>query len=205
MALLLLFGVVLSAQAQFQFAPGTYTLTDGSIHEGSLKFVLTNFRQPAKLKIKDAKGNQNVDLKYVNSFTIDNHSFQRIDEFPYPGGYDSDHDGPVFMELIESGEIEIFAYNYIFQAGSNYIAFITVPVLRRKGTTDYAVLNSDNVHGIDVRDTPRARESVALLFSKDSELQRRVLAGAVLSANIVQYVRAYNSGAKQPSGPKATP
>ncbi len=38
--LILLSGLLLPAQAQFKFAPGSYTLTDGSRHEGTLKFVL---------------------------------------------------------------------------------------------------------------------------------------------------------------------
>lgn len=201
--LILLSGLLLPAQAQFKFAPGSYTLTDGSRHEGTLKFVLAGFLQPAKLKIKEAKGAQGLDLEQVSSFDTDNHRFQRVDDFPFPGGYDSNHGGPVFMELIESGEIELFAYHYTFQAG-NYVAEVVLPVLHQQGTSAYSVLNSDDARGIDVRNTQQARESVALLFDKDPELQKRILAGAVVSANIVQYVRAYNSGAKQPSGPKAT-
>ena len=204
-ALIVLFsGWLLPAQAQFKFAPGFYTLTnDSSRHEGPLKFSLAGFIQPAKLRAREANGTQTLDLNQVSSFVIDNHQFQRVDDFPFPAGYDDKYDGPIFLELVESGEIELFAYHYTFQAG-NYVANVVLPVLRHRGTTDYAVLNSDDARGIDVRNTPQARESVARLFNKDPELQKRILAGAVLSANVIQYVRAYNAGAHQPSGPKAT-
>ncbi|UOQ77952.1 hypothetical protein MUN84_04760 [Hymenobacter sp. 5516J-16] len=95
------------------------------------------------------------------------------------------------MEVVEQGPIELYAYHYTFQAG-NYISYITLPVLRKQGSSTYVVLNVNKAPSLP-KET-RDPEDVAALFDQDPELQYRCRSGNVTPENIVNYVHSYNLG-----------
>ncbi|MBX0288836.1 hypothetical protein K3G63_00215 [Hymenobacter sp. HSC-4F20] len=198
--LLLSVGLFVKAHAQ-RFQPGTFTLTDGTTGKGMLSYKEAGAWGPAKLIVKSESGSIKYEPDRVQEFQLAGHAYVREDNFPFKAVFDRRRPDPVFLEVVEKGPVELYAYHYTFQAG-NYVSYVVLPVLRRQGTSAYVVLNVEKAPSLP-KET-RDPESVAALFEQDPELQYRCRSGNVTPENIVNYVHSYNAGLKLPGGMKAT-
>jgi hypothetical protein len=184
---------------QFKYAPGVYRLEDGEEGSGTLKYELAGAFAPSCLRVKDDGVHQlaKYPLSYVRSFAIEGRSFVRVevDDLPATGGFDQKYSDPIFLEVADTGRVNLYAYHYNYQT-LNEITAVSMPVLRVRGSQTYVFFCPERVPGFS-RKVGLPKEA-APLFSNDPELQRRILSGAVTWDNLAAYVRAYNRGEQQP-------
>lgn len=180
--------------AQFAFAPGTYALTNGSTGAASLKLVLGESGYPTQLAgVKNGR-ERTFSPAEVKSFTIENHRFVRVNDFRFRSGTDAETSGPVWLETLESGPVELFYYYYQVEMGTNFKAHVKLPVLRKAGMSTFFAYAPGHTPGFDQKLAPGG--FVAALFPADLVLQRQFATNSVGRAQLAAVVHAYNQGVR---------
>ena len=183
-----------SAHAQFALAPGTYQLANGAQGAASLKFVPAEADHPTLVTGVRNGQERSFRCAEVAAFTVDNHKFSRQDGFRLRAGYDVQHPGPVLLELVETGPVELFYYHYVAEMGASLKAHVRLPVLRKQGTQTFFVYSPQRTPGLPPNQG--IGTFAAALFGADPVLQRRFATNAVTRTDIADLVRAYNSGVR---------
>ena len=182
------------ARAQFNFAPGTYQLANGSKGEASLKLVLAENGSPTMMVgVKNGK-ERRFRAAEVTAFTVDSHRFVRVNDFRFLSGTEAGFSGPALLEILETGPVELFYYYYQVEMGPNFKAHVKLPVLRKAGTTTFFAYNPGRSPGFDQKLAPGG--FVAALFPADPVLQRQFATNAVGRAQLAAVVHAYNQGVR---------
>ena len=183
-----------TARAQFNFAPGTYQLGNGSKGEASLKLALAeNGRPTMMVGVKNGKERRFRAVEVV-TFTVENHRFVRVNDLRFPGGTDAGFKKPVLLEIVETGPVELFYYHYQVEMGPNFKAHVKLPVLRKAGTGTFFAYSPGRTPGFDQKLAPGT--FVAALFPADPVLQRQFATNAVGRAQLAAVVHAYNQGVR---------
>ena len=183
-----------SAQAQFNFAPGTYQLANGAKGTASLKLVLAENGSPTMMVgIKNGRERKFRSTE-ITAFTVENHRFFKVDGFRFRSGTDADFKDPVLLEILETGPVELFYYYYQVEMGTNFKAHVKLPVLRKAGTTTFFAYAPGRTPGFDQKLAPGG--FVASLFPADPVLQRQFATNSVSRAQLAAVVRAYNQGVR---------
>ena len=182
------------AHAQFNFAPGTYQLANGSKGEASLKLALAEGGSPTMMVgVKNGK-ERKFRAAEVTAFTVENHRFVRVNDFRFLSGTDTDFKEPALLEILETGPMELFYYYYQVEMGTNFKAHVKLPVLRKAGTSTFFAYSPGRTPGFDAKLAPGG--FVAALFPADPVLQRQFATNAVSRAQLAAAVRAYNQGVR---------
>ena len=182
------------ARAQFNFAPGTYQLANGSKGEASLKLALSEGGSPTMMVgVKNGK-ERKFRAAEVTAFTVENHRFVRVNDFRFLSGTDTDFKEPALLEILETGPVELFYYYYQVEMGTNFKAHVKLPVLRKAGTSTFFAYSPGRTPGFDQKLAPGT--FVAALFSADPVLQRQFAVNAVSRAQLAAAVHAYNQGVR---------
>jgi hypothetical protein len=181
-----------AVRAQYNFAPGTYQLANGSKGEASLKLQLAENGSPTMMVgIKNGK-ERRFRTAEVTAFTVDNHRFVRANDFRFLSGTDADFKDPALLEILETGPVELFYYHYQVEMGPSFKAHVKLPVLRKAGTSTFFAYCPGRTPGFDQKLAPGG--FVAALFPADPALQRQFATNAVSRAQLAAAVRAYNQG-----------
>ena len=181
-----------AAHAQFNFAPGTYQLANGSKGEASLKLALAENGSPTMMVgVKNGK-ERRFRAAEVTAFTIENHRFVRVNDFRFLSGTDADFKEPALLEILETGPVELFYYHYQVEMGTNFRAHVKLPVLRKAGSTTFFAYSPSRTPGFDQKLAPGG--FVAALFPADLVLQRQFATNSVSRAQLAAVVHAYNQG-----------
>ena len=181
-------------RAQFNFAPGTYQLANGSKGEASLKLVLAENGSPTMMVGVKNGQERKFRAAEVTTFTVDKHRFVRVDDFRFLSGTDVGFKGPALLELAETGPVELLYYHYQVELGPSFKAHVKLPVLRKAGTTAFFAYSSGRTPGFDQKLAPGT--FVAALFPADPVLQRQFATNAVGRAQLAAVVHAYNQGVR---------
>ena len=182
------------AQAQFNFAPGTYQLANGAKGSASLKLVLAESGSPTMMVgIKNGRERKFRSTE-LTAFTIENHRFITVNDFRFRSGTDADFKDPVLLEILETGPVELFYYHYQAELGPSFKAHVKLPVLRKSGTTTFFAYAPGRTPGFDQKLAPGG--FVASLFPADPVLQRQFATNSVSRAQLAAVVRAYNQGVR---------
>ena len=182
------------ARAQFNFAPGTYHLANGSKGEASLKLALAENGSPTMMVgVKNGK-ERKFRAAEVTAFTVENHRFVRVNDFRFFSGTDADFREPALLEILETGPVELFYYYYQVDMGTNFKAHVKLPVLRKAGTSTFFAYSPDRTPGFDQKLAPGG--FVAALFPADPVLQRQFAINGISRAQLAAAVHAYNQGVR---------
>ena len=182
------------AQAQFNFAPGTYQLANGAKGLASLKLVLAENGSPTMMVgIKNGRERKFRSTE-LTAFTIENHRFITVNDFRFRSGTDADFKDPALLEILETGPVELFYYHYQAELGPSFKAHVKLPVLRKSGTTTFFAYAPGRTPGFDHKLTPGG--FVASLFPADPVLQRQFATNSVSRAQLAAVVHAYNQGVR---------
>ena len=182
------------AQAQFNFAPGTYQLANGAKGSASLKLVLAESGSPTMMVgIKNGRERKFRSTE-LTAFTIENHRFITVNDFRFRSGTDADFRDPALLEILETGPVELFYYHYQAELGPSFKAHVKLPVLRKSGTTTFFAYAPGRTPGFDQKLAPGG--FVAALFPADPVLQRQFATNSVSRAQLAAVVRAYNQGVR---------
>ena len=182
------------AQAQFNFAPGTYQLANGAKGSASLKLVLAESGSPTMMVgIKNGRERKFRSTE-LTAFTIENHRFITVNDFRFRSGTDADFKDPALLEMLETGPVELFYYHYQAELGPSFKAHVKLPVLRKSGTTTFFAYAPGRTPGFDQKLAPGG--FVASLFPADPVLQRQFATNSVSRAQLAAVVRAYNQGVR---------
>lgn len=183
-----------AAHAQFNFAPGTYQLTNGAKGEASLKIQLAENGSPTMMVgVKNGK-ERTFRAAEVASFTVEAHRFVRVNEFRFLSGTDADFKEPALLEIVETGSVELFYYHYQAELGPSFKAHVKLPVLRKAGTSTFFAYSPGRTPGFDQKLAPGT--FVAALFPADPVLQRQFATNGVSRAQLAAAVHAYNQGVR---------
>lgn len=183
-----------AARAQYNFAPGTYQLANGSKGEASLKLALAENGSPTMMVgVKNGK-ERRFRAAEVTAFTVENHRFVRVNDFRFLSGTDADFREPALLEILETGPVELFYYHYQVEMGTNFKAHVKLPVLRKAGTSTFFAYSPGRTPGFDQKLAPGG--FVAALFPADLVLQRQFATNAVSRAQLAAAVHAYNQGVR---------
>lgn len=166
-----------------------------------MDYQLANFWRPGCLTYKNDQGKTStVSLGQIQRFVIGQRLFIPVDRslLPEVGGYDRKYQDPIFLEVIDTGRVELYAYYYFYQLGANYSTTVAMLALRPRGNAPLVFFHPDAAPGISRK--AGTAQQVASLFAEDPELQKRLLSGSVPDGVLVQYVRAYNNGERLPIG-----
>lgn len=182
------------AVAQYNFAPGTYQLANGSKGEASLKLALAENGSPTMMVgVKNGK-ERRFRAAEVTAFTVEQHRFVRVNDFRFLSGTDASFREPALLELLETGPVELFYYHYQVEMGTNFKAHVKLPVLRKTGTGTFFAYSPGRTPGFDQKLAPGG--FVAVLFPADPVLQRQFATNAVSRTQLAAVVRAYNQGVR---------
>ena len=182
------------AQAQFNFAPGTYQLANGAKGSASLKLVLAENGSPTMMVgIKNGRERKFRSTE-LTAFTIENHRFITVNDFRFRSGTDADFKDPALLEILETGPVELFYYHYQAELGPSFKAHVKLPVLRKSGTTTFFAYAPGRTPGFDQKLAPGG--FVAALFPADPVLQRQFATNSVSRAQLAAVVHAYNQGVR---------
>lgn len=182
------------ARAQYNFAPGTYQLSNGSKGEASLKLQLAEGGSPTMMVGVKNGQERRFRAAEVVAFTVENHRFVRANDFRFLSGTDADFKEPALLEILETGPVELFYYHYQVEMGPNFKAHVKLPVLRKAGTSTFFAYSPGRTPGFDPKLAPGT--FVAALFAADPVLQRQFATNAVSRAQLAATVRAYNQGVR---------
>ncbi|GAB3326633.1 hypothetical protein GCM10027511_36700 [Hymenobacter humi] len=182
------------AQAQFNFAPGTYQLANGAKGSASLKLALAEGGQPTRMVGIKNDDERTFRSAQVVAFTTDGHRFVQIKDFRFRLGTDAGFKDPALLEVLETGAVELFYYYYLVDMGPSITAHVKLPVLRKAGTTTFFAYSPGRTPGLDPKLAPNG--FVASLFPADPVLQKQFAAKAVTRAQLAAVVRAYNQGVR---------
>ena len=182
------------AQAQLNFAPGTYQLANGAKGSASLKLVLAENGSPTMMVgIKNGRERKFRSTE-LTAFTIENHRFITVNDFRFRSGTDADFKDPALLEILETGPVELFYYHYQAELGPSFKAHVKLPVLRKSGTTTFFAYAPGRTPGFDQKLAPGG--FVASLFPADPVLQRQFATNSVSRAQLAAVVHAYNQGVR---------
>jgi hypothetical protein len=190
-ASLLLPGV---AQAQFNFATGTYQLANGSTGTAELKLVLAEGSTPTMVVGSKNGRERQFRPAELTAFSVDNHRFVQVNDFRFFSGTDVGAKGPAWLEVLESGPVELYYYYYQVEMGTNFKAHVKLPLLRKPGTATFFAYSPGRTPGFDSKLAPGT--FVAALFPADLALQRQFATNAVTRAQLTAVVHAYNQGVR---------
>ena len=182
------------AHAQFNFAPGTYQLANGSKGTASLKLMLAENGSPTTMVgVKNGK-ERRFRASEVTAFTVESHRFVRVSDFRFLSGTDADFKEPALLEILETGPVELFYYHYQVEMGPNFKAHVKLPVLRKAGAGPFFAYAPGRTPGFDPKLAPGG--FVASLFPADPVLQRQFATNSISRAQLAAVVRAYNQGVR---------
>lgn len=171
-------------------------LVNGTEGEGEITYNLATFFSRAKLVVKTNAGKNKYPIHEVQSFTIDGHPYLRVDNIPFANRaiYDRrEHQDPIFLELLELGEIEIYRYEYVYQSG-NTISYLNTPVFRKRGTDKYLLYTLRKMTGFD-KHTRNIEELIAL-FPNSPDIQALLLNDKAQLEEIAIRIHQYNTTGK---------
>ena len=183
-----------AARAQYNFAPGTYQLANGSKGEASLKLQLAEGGSPTMMVGVKNGQERKFRAAEIVAFTVESHRFVRVNDFRFLSGTDADFKEPALLEILETGPVELFFYHYQVEMGPNFKAHVKLPVLRKTGTSTFFAYSPGRTPGFDPKLAPGT--FVAALFAADPVLQRQFATNAVSRAQLAAVVRAYNQGVR---------
>jgi hypothetical protein len=183
-----------AARAQFNFAPGTYQLANGSKGEASLKLTLAeNGRPTMMVGVKNGQERKFRAAEVLN-FTVENHHFVRVNNFRFFSGTDAGFKEPALLEILETGPVELFYYHYQVEMNPSLKAHVRLPVLRKAGTPAFFAYSPGRTPGFDQKLAPGT--FVAALFPADPVLQRQFATNTISKAQLAAAVHAYNQGVR---------
>jgi len=183
------------AVAQFISAPGTYELATGSKGTASLKLVPAEGDRPTTVVgVKNGK-ERTFRPTELAAFSVGDHRFVRVDGFRFRSGADAAFSGPVWLEVVETGPVELYYYHYKAEMGTNFTAHAKLPILRKPGTNAFLAYSPTRTPGFDAK--LGAGTFVAVLFPADPVLQRQFATNAISRAQLPDAVRAYNQGVRR--------
>ncbi len=182
------------ALAQFSLAPGTYELANGAKGSAALKLTLAEGSEPTRLVgVKNGR-ERSFRPAEINAFSVANHRFVRVNNFRFHSGTSAGSSDPALLEIVETGAVELFNYYYQVEMGTNFKAHVTLPVLRKTGTTTFFAYAPSRTPGLDARLAPSS--FVAALFPADPVLQRQLATGTLKKPELAAAVRGYNQGVR---------
>ena len=182
------------ARAQFIFAPGTYQLANGTKGNALLKLVLAEGGRPTVVVGSKNSRERTFRPADLPAFTIDTHRFIRVNDFRFLSGTDADFPGAAWLEMLETGPMELFYYHYQAEMGPGFKAHVKLPVLRKSGTTTFFAYAPGRTPGFDQKLAPGG--FVASLFPADPVLQRQFATNSVSRAQLATVVHSYNQGVR---------
>jgi len=182
------------SQAQFSPAEGSYELNNGEKGTATLKLVLAEGNAPTRLVGTKNGRERTFRSAQIKSFSIENHRFASISNFRFHSGTSANSSEPALLETIETGAVELFSYYYLVEMGTNFKAHVTLPVLRKAGTSVFFAYAPGRTPGFDLKPAPGG--FVAALFPADPVLQRQLATGSIGRAQLAAAVRAYNQGTR---------
>lgn len=180
--------------AQFNFAPGTYQLANGTKGTASLKLVLAEGGRPTVVVGSKNSRERTFRPADLPAFTIDTHRFIRVNDFRFLSGTDAEFPGATWLETLETGQVELFYYYYQVEMGTSFKAHVTLPVLRKAGSPILFAYAPGRTPGFDQKLAPGG--FVAALFPADLVLQRRLATNSISRAQLAAVVHAYNQGVR---------
>jgi len=180
--------------AQFNFAPGTYQLANGTKGTASLKLVLAEGGRPTVVVGSKNSRERTFRPADLPAFTIDTHRFIRVNDFRFLSGTDAEFPGATWLETLETGQVELFYYYYQVEMRTNFKAHVTLPVLRKAGSPILFAYAPGRTPGFDQKLAPGG--FVAALFPADLVLQRRLATNSISRAQLAAVVHAYNQGVR---------
>ena len=190
-----LFSLPGTSRAQFNFAPGTYQLANGTKGTASLKLVLAEGGRPTVVVGSKNSRERTFRPADLPAFTIDTHHFIRVNDFRFLSGTDAEFPGAVWLETLETGQVELFYYYYqVEMMRTNFKAHVTLPVLRKAGSPIFFAYAPGRTPGFDQKLAPGG--FVAALFPADLVLQRRLATNSISRAQLAAVVHAYNQGVR---------
>jgi len=204
--ILFLCGFVNPTVAQKEDATGSFVLTDGTKGKGHIKYRLADSYSRAKLVVETDTSIEKYPIHYIQSFEINNRRYTRVNNIPRRNRaiYDSgSHNDPVFLELIESGEIEVYRYRHMYQSGSpmqsgsaiqfgSRTSYINTLVFRKRETDTYLVFIPKKSVGFYDKKASNT-EAIIALFPQASEIQSLLLKDKINQEEILRYIHQYNS------------
>ncbi len=182
------------AWAQFNFAPGTYDLTNRAKGAASLKLVLAEAGRPTVVAGVRNGRERTFRSAELSSFTIGDHRFIRANEFRFRSGADAEFNEPTLLEVVETGPVELCYYYYLVEGGPNFKAHVKLPVLRKAGSSTFFAYSPGRTPGFDQKLAPGG--FVASLFPADPVLQRQFATNGIGRAQLAAAVHAYNQGVR---------
>lgn len=182
------------ARAQFSLAPGTYQLASGT--QGTAEFKLEPAEADHPTRITGVRNGQARTFRPqdLSAFSSGEHRFSRQDGFRLRAGYDAQYPGPVLLEAIETGPVELFYYHYVADMGVGMKGYVRLPVLRRAGTQVFVVYSPGRTPGLPAGQG--AGTFAAALFANDHALVRRFATNAVKPPELAALVHGYNQGTR---------
>ncbi len=180
------------ATAQFIPAEGTYELTTGEKGTATLRLVLAE--GSAQTRVVGTKNDRERTFRssQIKSFSVGSQRFVRIDNFRFHSGTAAGSSEPALLETVETGAVELFNYHYQVEMGTNFKAHVTLPVLRKAGTSVLFAYAPGRTPGFDPKLAPNG--FVAALFPADPALQRQLATGSLKKPELAAAVRAHNQG-----------
>ena len=182
------------ARAQFNFAPGSYQLANGATGTAPLKLVLAESGKPTVIVGSKNGKERTFRSTEMVEFTTGTHRFVRAANFRFRSGADADFTDPTLLEAVETGPVELFYYYYQLEMGTSFKAHVTLPVLRKTGSTVFFAYAPGRTPGFDQKLAPGG--FVAALFPADPVLQRRFAVNGISRTELAAIVRAYNQGVR---------
>ena len=189
-----LFSLPGTSWAQFNFAPGTYQLANGTKGTASLKLVLAEGGRPTVVVGSRNSRERTFRPADLPAFTIDIHRFIRVNDFRFLSGTDVAFPGAAWLEALETGPVELFYYYYQVEMRPNFKAHVKLPVLRKFGISVFFAYAPGLTPGFDPKLAPGG--FVAALFPADPVLQRRFATNAISRTQLAAVVHAYNQGVR---------
>ena len=189
-----LFSLPSTTWAQFNFAPGTYQLANGTKGNALLKLVLAEGGRPTVVIGSKAGRERTFRPADLPAFTIDMHRFIRVNDFRFLSGTDAAFPGATWLEALETGPVELFYYYYQMEMGPNFKAHVKLPVLRKFGTSIFFAYAPGHMPGFDPKLAPGG--FVAALFPADPMLQQQFATNAISRTQLAAVVHAYNQGVR---------
>ena len=183
-----------AARAQFNMATGTYQLVNGSTGTAQLRLVLAENGSPTRVVGSKNGRERQFRPAELKAFSIDNHRFTQVSDFRFFSGTDADEKGPAWLEIVETGTVELYYYHFQVEMGPNFKAHAKLPLLRKPNSEVFFAYSPSRTPGFDSKLAPSA--FIAALFPADVVLQRRFATNGVSRAQLVGAVHAYNQGVR---------
>ena len=180
------------ATAQFIPAAGTYELMTGEKGTATLRLVLAEGNAPTRVVGTKNGRERTFRSSQLKNFSIGSQRFVRAENFRFHSGTAAGSSEPALLETVETGAVELFNYHYQVEMGTNFKAHVTLPVLRKAGTTLFFAYAPGRTPGFDAKLAPNG--FVAALFPADAALQRQLATGSLKRPELAAAVRAYNQG-----------